>query len=126
MAAHSPPLNMACVYILISKQLGIHIVLESIHFCDSYNSFDSIRRMHCHILALHLVFISLIQCYHFISCAVTCSKDVSSTMCLCNCNFGMYSLVFLCIVTSFLFRDVFVMYLSHVIPRFSYREVSIM
>ena len=31
-------------------------------------------------------------------------------------------LYFLCIVTRCLFRDVFVMYLSHVIPRCSYRE----
>ena len=60
--------------------------------------------------------------------------------CWCNCNFRMYSLVFLiycnsmfilgCIVMYLihviprcLFRDVFVMYLSHVMPRCSYWEV---
>ena len=35
-------------------------------------------------------------------------------------------LYFLCIVTRCLFRDVFVMYLSHFMPQCSYHEVSIM
>ena len=44
------------------KQLGIQLVIESIHFHESFNSFQSIQRMHCPVLTLFLVSSSLIQC----------------------------------------------------------------
>ena len=49
MAVYNPPLNMAPICICISKQLGIQLVFESIHFCESPNSFESIQIMLSHI-----------------------------------------------------------------------------
>ena len=46
--------------------------------------------------------------------------------CWCNCNFGMYSLVFLIYCNPMFIPGCIVMYLSHVIPRCLFREVSIM
>ena len=46
--------------------------------------------------------------------------------CWCNCNFGMYSLVFLIYCNPMFIPRFIVMYLSHVIPRCLFREVSIM
>ena len=46
--------------------------------------------------------------------------------CWCNCNFGMYSLVFLIYCNPMFISGCIVMYLSHVIPQFLFREVSIM
>ena len=40
---------MAPICIYISEQLGIQLVFESIHFCESPDSFESIQRMLCHI-----------------------------------------------------------------------------
>ena len=46
--------------------------------------------------------------------------------CWCNCNFGMYSLVFLIYCNLMFIPRFIVMYLSHVIPRCLFWEVSIM
>ena len=46
--------------------------------------------------------------------------------CWCNCNFGMYSLVFLIYCNPMFIPGCIVMYLSHVIPRCLFREVSTM
>ena len=104
MAAHSPPLNMAPIYIFIFKQLGIQLVSESIHFHESPNS-ESIQRMHCHILALQLVFISSSQCCQVICRATICSKGVSSAIHLSSNFTFLQSRLFLsqfhgCFITS--------------------------
>ena len=46
--------------------------------------------------------------------------------CWCNCNFGMYSSVFLMYCNPMFILGCIVMYLSHVIPRCLFREVYIM
>ena len=78
MEAHSTPLNMALVCIFIFKQLGIQLVFKSIHFHGSFNSFESIQRMHCHIPALLLVSTSLSQCCQVICPVVQCSNGTAS------------------------------------------------
>ena len=46
--------------------------------------------------------------------------------CWCNCNFRMYSLVFLIYCNPIFIPGCILMYLSHVIPRCLFWEVSIM
>ena len=62
------------------KQLGIQLVIELIHFRESFNSFESIQRMHRPVLALCLVSASLSQCCQVICRVVQCSKGTSSTI----------------------------------------------
>ena len=46
--------------------------------------------------------------------------------CWCNCNFGMYSLVFLIYCNPMFIPGGIVMYVSHVIPRCLFWEFSVM
>ena len=46
--------------------------------------------------------------------------------CWCNCNFRMYSLVFLFYCNPMFISGCILMYLSHVIPQCLFQEVSIM
>ena len=64
---------MALVCISFS-QLGIQLAYKSIHFHESWNSFESFKRMHCPLS--HCVFVSFSHATKYFCGATQCSKGI--------------------------------------------------